>query len=120
MLAFFALFSGIAMANPKVLLRCNTLFVVFLWISFVVIVIMGERYVEAPRLAYKNWKMLPAALPIIVMAANFHNIIPTVCRRLDWDFKAILMAFLFGSLIGFAMNAVWIQIGMVPADRYFQ
>ncbi len=112
MLIFFTIFTGITFFRPKLLLWCSTLFVVFLWISFGVLVIMGEKYVDASRFAYRDWKMLPAALPIIVMAANFHNIIPTICKKLNWNIRDILLAFTFGAVIGFIMNVIWIQVGI--------
>ncbi|NQT22927.1 MAG: hypothetical protein HQ579_05750 [Candidatus Omnitrophica bacterium] len=111
-LIFFVIFTMITITNPRFLLRCSTLFVVLLWLAFAVIVIMGERYVDTSRYTYTDWGMFPAALPIMVMAANYHNIIPTVCKKLKWDLKSIVTAFLFGSIIGFIMNALWIQIGI--------
>lgn len=112
LLVFFAIFTGITFLKPKLLFKLSTLFVVLLWISFGILVVMGERYVDASRFAYQDWKMLPAALPIIVIAANFHNIIPTICKKLNWNLRDILLAFLFGAVVGFVMNAIWIQIGI--------
>jgi len=112
LIAFFTIFTCITFLKPKLVFRLSTLFVVLLWISFIILVVMGERYVDPSRLAYQNWKMLPAALPIIIMAANFHSIIPTVCKRLKWNLKHIVTAFLFGALIGFVMNVIWIQVGI--------
>lgn len=111
-LVFFVIFTGITIANPKVFLKYNSFFVALLLISFIVMVIMGERYVDPSRLAYKNWQMLPVGLPIIVMAVNFHNIIPTICKELGWDRKAVFVAILSGIIIGCFMNIIWIQVGI--------
>lgn len=111
-LLFFLPVTAITIANPKSLLRYNALFVAVLLISFVFIVAMGERYVDPRRFSYMDWAMLPAALPIIVMAANFHSIIPTVCKQLDWDFKKIAIVIFIGTAIGFIMNSLWIQVGV--------
>ncbi|MFA5090029.1 MAG: aromatic amino acid transport family protein [Candidatus Omnitrophota bacterium] len=111
-LLFFLAVTAIAVVNPKSLLRCNALFVVLLLVSFIVIVLMGEKYVVPQRFTRIDWVMLPAALPIIVMAANFHNIIPTICKQLDWNLKGIFIAIFAGTVIGFIMNSLWIQVGI--------
>ncbi|MDD5281989.1 MAG: aromatic amino acid transport family protein [Candidatus Omnitrophica bacterium] len=111
-LLFFLPVTAITIAKPKSLLRCNALFVGLLLISFVVIVVMGEKHVDPQRYWRMDWTMLPAALPIIIMAANFHNIIPTVCKQLDWNFKKILIAIFSGTVIGFIMNGLWVQVGI--------
>lgn len=111
-LLFFLPVTAITIANPRALLKCNALFVGLLLLSFIAIVLMGERYVVPQRFQHVDWAMLPAALPIIVMAANFHNIIPTVCKHLDWNFKRVFLAISIGTLIGFIMNSLWIQVGI--------
>ena len=51
---------------------------VLLWISFAIIVFMTGTHVEPERLAYADWKFLPIAVPIIITAFHFHNLIPHV------------------------------------------
>ncbi|MDD5771329.1 MAG: aromatic amino acid transport family protein [Candidatus Omnitrophica bacterium] len=111
-LLFFLPVTAITIANPKSLLKCNTFFVVLLLISFALIVFMGEGHINSQRFLRRDWAMLPAALPIIVMAANFHSIIPTVCKHLDWDLKRIFIVIFFATVIGFIMNALWIEVGI--------
>ncbi|MFA5286755.1 MAG: aromatic amino acid transport family protein [Candidatus Omnitrophota bacterium] len=111
-LLFFLPVTAISIINPKSLLKYNALFVVLLLISFVAIVVMGEKYVVAQRFTRMDWVMLPAALPIIVMAANFHSIIPSICRQLDWNFKDVFIAIFAGTVIGLIMNSLWIQVGI--------
>ncbi len=115
-LLFFIPVTAVTIANPKALLKFNTFFVILLVISFAALVAIGEKYVDPQRLARADWAMLPAALPIIVMAANFHSIIPTVCKQLNWNFREIIIAIFAGTLIGFIMNSIWIQagIGVLP------
>lgn len=111
-LLFFLPVTAITIANPRFLLRCNALFVILLLLSFGGIVLMGEKCVNAERFARMDWAMLPAALPIIVMAANFHNVIPTICKQLKWDSKSIFISMLAGTAIGLVMNALWIHVGI--------
>jgi len=73
---------------------------------------MGEKYVDVSRLTYKNWKLFPTALPIMITAASFHNVIPTIYRKLNWNSKNILLSIILGVTIGYFMNAIWIQVGL--------
>ncbi|MDC0336410.1 tryptophan/tyrosine permease, partial [Pseudodesulfovibrio sp.] len=45
--------------------------------------------------------------PILVVAFNFHNIVPTVARFLDYDRKAVTTAIWLGSGLGMVMTVVW-------------
>ena len=51
---------------------------------------------------------MPGALPIMVTAFHFHNIIPTICRSLDSDPTAVRKAIVYGSLTGLVMNFLWV------------
>lgn len=112
MVCFFLFLTLVTIANPKFLLRFSTLLVTILLISFVVIVIMGEKYVDPSHYSYANWGMLPTTLPIIAMATFFHNVIPSMSRRLAWNKGSLVMAIIFGSVVGFLMNVIWTQVGI--------
>jgi len=113
---FFAAVTGVSITNIRVVQRYNVVLMVLLWASFAVLVIMSERHVKLPRLAHTDWLYLPSAVPIIVTAFHFHNIIPDVCHGLDWRSSAIWKTMLLGMVIGYVMNALWIQVaaGALP------
>jgi len=111
-LAFFVVVTALTISNPKSLFKLNSVFVVLLSISFIALVVMGKKYIEPQRFQYKNWVLLPSALPIIVTALNFQNVIPTISKSLNWDRKSIIISLFGGVLIGFVMCAVWVRIGI--------
>ncbi|MBL7158688.1 MAG: hypothetical protein ISS91_04185 [Candidatus Omnitrophica bacterium] len=111
-LLFFAAVTAITISNPKSLLKLNSAFVIFLLISFTALVMMGKKYVQPARFEYKNWTMLAPALPIIVTAVSFQNVIPTISKLLGWNKKHIIISLLAGTFIGFLMCAVWIKVGI--------
>ncbi len=115
------LFAGLTLlnvSNVSIIRRYNVVLMVLLWIAFGAIVFVSERHVEVSRLNYADWVFLPAAFPIILTAFHFHNIIPSVCQDLQWDSGTIWKAMLVGVIIGFGMNALWIQVGVgvLPVD----
>ncbi|MCP3968608.1 MAG: hypothetical protein GY750_20020 [Lentisphaerae bacterium] len=116
LVAIFLLLSGLTLSGNRIIHRFNAILMILLWGSFAIIVFIGQRHVDPVRLTHAEWGFLPVAIPIIVTAFHFHNIIPNVCHSLDWNIKAVAKAMLIGMIIGFLMNAIWIQvgIGMLP------
>ncbi|NCC23627.1 MAG: tryptophan/tyrosine permease [Deltaproteobacteria bacterium] len=111
-LIFFAVLTGTALMKVDMILKYNSLIMICLFIFFGLMVGIGETNVESGALGYMDWRFLPYTAPIIVTAFHFHNIIPDVCTSLKWDLSAVWKTMLGGMLIGFVMNAVWIQVGI--------
>lgn len=112
MAAFFLAVTGLTVMDITIVRKYNTLIMMVLFLSFATIVFQGEKYVVVSRFAYTDWSYLPAAAPIIITAFHFHNIIPTICHDLKWNNTAIWKAMLLGMIMGFVMNALWIQVGV--------
>ncbi len=112
MAAFFIVVTGMTVMDISIVRKYNTLIMMVLFLSFATIMFQGEKYVVVSRFAYTDWSYLPAAAPIIVTAFHFHNIIPTICHDLKWDNTVIWKAMLLGMIMGFVMNALWIQVGV--------
>jgi tyrosine-specific transport protein len=112
LLVVFVIFTVMTVQGLRIIEKYNIILVILMWASFGVIVLMGERHVEPVRLLHTDWAFLPVAVPIIVTSFHFHNIIPNVCSSLKWDMKKICVAILVGMIIGYVMNAVWIQVGV--------
>jgi tyrosine-specific transport protein len=51
------------------------------------------------------------ALPIIFCSFGYHQVIPLVCKQLNYDTRAISRAMVVGTLIPLAFNAVILTIG---------
>ncbi|XPV77468.1 MAG: aromatic amino acid transport family protein [Desulfovibrio sp.] len=115
---FFAVGVGVISFGMSILERCNALFIIVMAISFAMLVFLAMPQVEIPRLDRHMWVYLPAGLPVLVTAFHFHNIIPTICRGLQYDRKAITTAVLGGCISGLVINVIWIVVvlGAVPFD----
>lgn len=112
MLLLFFVVTGVTVLGVGLIKKFNSLLMVLLWGSFFIIVFIAGRHVEVQRLAFHDWAFLPATVPIIVTSFHFHNIIPTVCADMKWDSRLVSRAMLLGMIIGFAMNAIWIFVGV--------
>jgi tyrosine-specific transport protein len=112
----FALATGVTVFGVRVVNKCNSLLVILLWLSFFALVVMTSKHVKGDYLKFSDFRFASFALPNMITAFHFHNIIPTVCVTLNWNKKAILKAILLGSAIGFVMNLIWVvlAVGALP------
>lgn len=119
MIIIFILLTGLALSKTHFILKYNALIMIVLFICFAAITLQAERYIHLSHYRFHDWKFLPAAAPIIVTAFHFHNIIPNVCRSLNWRMPVIWKTIFAGMFIGFLINALWIQvgIGVLPLDN---
>ncbi len=111
-IAFFALVTGVNVLEMRLVRRYNALLMVLLWASFAVLVFITGTHVEPERLTYADWSFLPCAVPIIITAFHFHNLVPHVCHTLGWNWKRVVVAILMGMLVSFFMYAIWLVVGL--------
>lgn len=112
MLLFFMFITGINIVEARIVRRYNALLIIVLWAAFAFIVLISETKVDPTRLEYMDWAFLPATVPIIITSFHFHNIIPHACHALRWNPKRIGITMLVGMAIAYAMNILWIQVGI--------
>ena len=107
-LGFFAFATGLTLFGLKVVQKGNGLLVLLMWIAFLAIIALALPSVEMQRLGRADFTFVPVALPVMVAAFHFHNIIPTLCRGLGWRQRDITRAMLTGTLLGLCMNILWV------------
>ena len=112
LIVLFAGLSSFTMGGTKFIARYNRLLMLILGVTFVFIVVIGMMHIKPERELYVNWRFVPFAIPVILTAFHFHNIIPSICKHLDWDLKVIIKAIIIGMLIGFVMNLIWVAVGI--------
>ena len=118
MLIFFLAATTLTLFGMAVIRKGNAIFMLLLWVTFTILVFMVGDHMDTRRLAFTDWGFLPVALPIMVTAFHFHNLIPSLCRSLDFDKKAIRKAMFTGTVIGLVMNVLWtfVVIGALPLN----
>lgn len=93
------------------ILKESTYIIIFLLvICFIILIYFAAPEFQPSRLSYVNWPFFSAGLPIIVSAFHFHNIVPTVVRQLQYDYKLIKRSILLGTGMGLIMNITWVAI----------
>jgi len=118
MLGFFAVTALISLASVDKIMKYIAVLVVGKCIVFFIIAGSAGTHIKAANLEHQHWPFFVAAIPILVTAFHFHNIIPAICESLRWDQKTITRTMLVGMSLGFLMNATWmlVGIGVLPLD----
>lgn len=112
LLVVFLILSGVTLLNVAFIQKYNTVLIAALAAAFLVLVMYAGSHVQPERFLYTDWLYLPAAVPIVLCAFHFHNIIPTICHSLAWNEKAVRKTMAAGMLLGFLMNAIWVVVGV--------
>ena len=108
----------------------NNLFVLIILLSFSSLILIGLPLVVdniTPQmnsgtneisLFHQDYHQLLPALPIMLLALVYHNIVPTVCHQLQYDKKSIITSISLGTLIPLIMFIVWnfLILELVPLD----
>ena len=118
MLGFFTATALISLASIDRIAKYIAVLVLVKCAVFVLIAGMAGDHVEAKNLSHLNWPLFICGIPILITAFHFHNIIPAICESLKWNQQVINRTMLIGMIMGFAMNATWllVGIGVLPLD----
>ncbi|MDR0727405.1 MAG: hypothetical protein LBF26_00720 [Puniceicoccales bacterium] len=84
---------------------------VALIVSFVALVTIGFCRSERVFRPISQWRLLPLGLPIILCSFGYHQVIPAVCRQLDYRLSGIHRALVLGTLIPLAVTLVVLTLG---------
>ncbi len=102
----------LAVVKLSVIQKYNVFLIIIMMSAFALMVVIGETKADLSRLSHVEWRNVPGAIPLIITAFYFHNIIPVVSAGLNWNEKLIRRAAVCGIFIAFAMCAVWLQTGI--------
>lgn len=85
---------------------------------FVLLVVVGVFYIQPSFLLRSDPINAPSALPLLVIAFGFHNMIPSLNSYLKGDLKRVRLTVVGGSLMAFVIYLIWeiLVLGIVPLD----
>ena len=83
---------------------------------FVLLVLVGAHYIKPTLLLRSDPSYATSALPLLVIAFGFHNMIPSLTGYLKGDLKRVRLTIIGGSLMAFAIYLIWevLVLGIVP------
>lgn len=111
-LAVAAVFITLTIMDLSIIYKYNTVLIIGLFIAFIGLIIFSVPHIQVERLSFTDWKYFGLTLPLVVTAAHFHNIIPTLCKDLKWDVKRLKDAILYGMIAAVIINTAWTFCGI--------
>ena len=106
----------IAFGSAQLTDMLNNLLFILVLLSFLGLVSLGIGSVNGSNLRHRNYSEVGHAVPILLVALVFHNIVPTICANLKYHKPSIYIALLVGSGIPLMMFILWnlVILGIVP------
>jgi tyrosine-specific transport protein len=95
----------------------NNVLVLVLLVAFLGLVGVGLAHVDLGRGLVQNWSALRPAVPVMLVALFYHNLVPVVVTQLEGDGQRIRLALGVGSAIPLGMFLLWnglILVGLAP------
>jgi tyrosine-specific transport protein len=118
LILFFLGATSLTLLGTEVLRRGNAVLMVAGAAAFALLLFAGAGHVDAGRFAYRDWGFLFSTIPIMACGFAFQPVLPTVCRRLDFEAEPIRRALLIGTLIPLVASILWVVVvlGCVPVE----
>lgn len=85
----------------------NNVFVACVAVGFAALVSIVAPLAKADRLVSGDWSSVVGAVPVMLVALVFHNVVPAVCQQLNYNRRAVTTAVLGGSAIPLLMFVLW-------------
>jgi len=110
MLGYFVLAVLLTSFGATAMRKGNAVLILIMWGTFAALVFLTLPHMSGKGDLMHDWSFLPSGLPVLLTAFHFHNIVPTLCRTLDQDRRAITTAIWTGTSIGLVMNVIWMVV----------
>lgn len=83
---------------------------------FLLLIFVGAQYMHPKLLMRTEPQFAFSALPLLVIAFGFHNMIPSLTAYLKGDLKRVRITIIGGSLLAFGIYIIWevLVLGIVP------
>ncbi|BAZ11156.1 aromatic amino acid permease [Calothrix sp. NIES-4071] len=105
---FALLFGGIMyFGRPKLIEKLNNALVFAVIASFAGLLLLASRQVHLSQFIFQDWTQLTAAIPVMLVALFYHNVIPVIAIQLEGDARKVKQSIFFGSLIPLIMFIAW-------------
>jgi tyrosine-specific transport protein len=117
--AFTLLFGSIMyVGRDKFIEKLNNAFVGIVLASFLGLLFLGITQVKTVHFLFQDWNALGTAIPVMLVALFYHNVVPVVVTQLEGDSRKIRQSITIGSAIPLIMFLAWnaVIVGSVSPD----
>lgn len=108
-------------ARSQLIGRINAGFVAIILIAFLGLMRDMMPQISSDRLWIQNWSAVPAAIPVMLVAIFFQNVIPVVTTQLEGNIQQVRRSLFLGSLLPLMLYLLWngtvlLTGGVTPLD----
>jgi len=114
-IAFVALTGAVLFAGTGAVDTVNRVMTAGLLILYAGIVAAGAADADWGSLAAADWAAAPAAVPVVLLALVYHDLVPVVVAQLRGDRAAVRSALLIGSAAPLLMFCCWDAVALALA-----
>ena len=109
-------FGGFFIKGIRFTAKFNSLLVIFLLLSFVILLLAAIFKIQVANLCSVEWKMFLPAIPVFLCSYGFHNTLPVVNELVEHDRNSAKKVIIVSSVIIFLINLLFltITIGCLP------
>ncbi len=85
---------------------------------FIGFILFGVSYIQPSLLSRSDAKYTVLALPILVIAFGFHNMIPSLTDYFQNNLKKVRLSIILGGLFALVVYSIWqvLVLGIVPVE----
>ena len=87
--------------------KLNSIFVVIVVFSFLGLVLLEGTQIRPASFLFQDWRALPGAVSVMLVAMFFHSVVPVIVSQLEGDVHKVRKSIVIGSSIPLIMFLVW-------------
>lgn len=105
---FTAIFGGILyLGRVQLVERLNSVFVAIVVVAFVGLLGLSAGQIEIAQFAKSDWGAVRPAIPVMLVAMFYHNVIPVITKQLGGDVVRVRRSITLGSAVPLLMFLIW-------------
>ena len=111
-IVFSIILVSLTVFDLSVINKYNTVLIFILFAAFIMMIVYTLPKANMAHFTTSHYEYFGLTIPLVVIAAHFHNIIPRLCADVNWDTKLLKKAMFWGMAAAFVMNLMWTICGI--------
>jgi tyrosine-specific transport protein len=118
-LIYLLCFAPIVYLGTKMVARINAILMTGVIFTFFAFLVLALPRVNFSLLTQTNWPHAWTALPVIMTAFGYQNLIPTLMTYMDRNAKEVRKAIIYGTSIPLFLYLIWefVILGVIPVNQ---
>ena len=109
---FVISFGGLLLSDKTKVDSVNGLLTSIMISAFIAVLCLGGAEANFTQLQSCDWSVASQTIPVTFLALVFHDLVPVICQRLEYNDNKIKKAILLGSLLPLVMFLGWEAVAL--------